>query len=89
LQPPVRLATHWGESRPGHRLRAVAPEVQKPDIRPQLRELLAWYDDVLERVAAGALVAPGVDERLRQERELAARLLELLDTAEESPQPTE
>jgi hypothetical protein len=79
----------WGASRPGHRLRAVAPEVPKPDIRPQLRELLAWYDDVLERVAAGALVAPGVNERLRQERELAARLLELLDTAEESPQPAE
>jgi hypothetical protein len=31
----------------------VAPEFPKPDIRPQLRELLAWYDDVLGRIAAG------------------------------------
>jgi hypothetical protein len=67
----------------------VAPELPKPDIRPQLRELLAWYDDVLGRIESGVLVAPGVAERLGQEREFAARHLELLDAAEESPQATE
>jgi hypothetical protein len=36
----------------------MAPELAKPDIRPQLREMLVWYDDVLGRIAAGALVAP-------------------------------
>jgi hypothetical protein len=67
----------------------VAPELPKPDIRPQLRELLAWYDDVLQRIAAGALVEPGVVERLSEEREFATRHLELLDADEESPQATE
>jgi hypothetical protein len=57
--------------------------------RPQLRELLAWYDDVLARVAAGALVAPGVAERLGEEREFTARLLGLLDAGEESSQARE
>jgi hypothetical protein len=67
----------------------VAPELPKPDIRPQLRELLAWYDDVLERIASGALVEPGVVEHLSEEREFAARHLELLDAGEESRQATE
>jgi hypothetical protein len=31
----------------------MAPELPKPDIRPQLREMLAWYDDVLGRIADG------------------------------------
>jgi hypothetical protein len=62
----------------------VAPELPKPDVRPQLRELLAWYDDVLGRIAAGALVAPGEGERLGEEREFTARYLELLDAGEES-----
>jgi hypothetical protein len=62
----------------------VAPEVPKPDIRPQLRELLAWYEDVLGRIASGALVAPGVAERLAEEQEFTARYLELLDAGEES-----
>jgi hypothetical protein len=69
--------------------RQVAPDLPKPDIRPQLRELLAWYDDVLGRIAAGALVVPGVAERLREEQNLAARYLDLLDAAEESSQGTE
>jgi hypothetical protein len=67
----------------------VAPELPKPDVRPQLRELLAWYDDVLGRIAAGALVAPGVIERLGEEREFTARYLELLDAGEESSLGTE
>ena len=62
----------------------MAPEFPKPDIRPQLRELLAWYDDVLERIASGALVEPGAAERLSEEQEFAARHLELLDADEES-----
>jgi hypothetical protein len=62
----------------------MAPELPKPDIRPQLREMLAWYDDVLERIAAGALVEPGVTERLREEQNLTARYLDLLDAGEES-----
>jgi hypothetical protein len=54
-----------------------------------LRELLAWYDDVLGRIAGGALVAPGVAERLGEEREFTARYLELLDAGEESSLATE
>jgi hypothetical protein len=64
----------------------MAPELPKPDIRPQLRELLAWYDDVLQRIASGALVEPGVAERVSEEREFGARYLELLDANEEDPQ---
>jgi hypothetical protein len=67
----------------------MAPELPKPDVRPQLRELLAWYDDVLGRIAAGALVAPGVAERLSEERDHTARLLELLDAGEEGSQARE
>ena len=61
----------------------MAPELPKPDIRPQLRELLAWYDDVLGRIAAGALVAPDLAERLAEEQDFTARYLELLDAGEE------
>ena len=62
----------------------MAPELPKPDIRPQLRVLLVWYDDVLQRIASGALVEPGVAEHVTEEREFAARHLELLD-ADEGP----
>lgn len=62
----------------------MAPEAPKPDIRPQLRGLLGWYEDVLERIASGALVEPGVAERLAEEQEFTARYLELLDAGEES-----
>ena len=65
------------------------PELPKPDIRPQLRELLAWYEDVLGRIAAGALVGPGMAERLREEQNLTARYLELLDAGDESSQAME
>jgi hypothetical protein len=67
----------------------MAPELPKPDVRPQLRELLEWYDDVLERVVAGALVAPGVAERLREERDFTARFLEFLNAGEQSYQAME
>jgi hypothetical protein len=67
----------------------MAPELPKPDIRPQLRELLAWYDDVLQRIASGALVEPGLAGRLSEEQEFAARHLELLDADEEGRQATE
>jgi hypothetical protein len=65
----------------------MAPELPKPDIRPQLRELLAWYDDVLGRIAAGALVAPDLAERLAEEQDFTARYLELLDAGEEDSRP--
>jgi hypothetical protein len=67
----------------------MAPELPKPDIRPQLRELLAWYDEVLGRIASGALVGPGVAERLREEQGFTARYLELLDAGEESARASE
>jgi hypothetical protein len=47
-----------------------------------------WYDDVLQRIASGALVEPGVVEHLSEDREFAARHLELLDAHQESPQAT-
>ena len=80
LCAPARLVVHSN---------GVAPELPKPDIRPQLRKLVEWYDDVLERIASGALVEPGVAERLKEQREFAARHLELLETDEESSQATE
>ena len=51
--------------------------------------MLAWYEDVLERIAAGALVGPGVAERLSEEQNLTARYLDLLDAGEESSQATD
>jgi len=38
----------------------------RPDIRPQLREFLAGYEEVLGRIEAGAVVAPGEQERLTE-----------------------
>jgi hypothetical protein len=58
--------------------------VERPDIRPQLRELLDWYEDVLARIEAGALVAPGEQEKLRAEASSVASLLALLDADEAS-----
>jgi hypothetical protein len=55
------------------------PEEKRPDIRPQLREFLAWYEEVLERIESGALVAPGEQERLTEEASAVAHLLDLLD----------
>ena len=56
------------------------PEEKRPDIRPQLREFLAWYEEVLGRIKSGALVAPGEQERLTEEASAVAHLLDLLDS---------
>ncbi len=42
----------------GHTLGGM-PEEKRPDIRPQLRDFLAWYEEVLGRIESGAIVAPG------------------------------
>jgi hypothetical protein len=52
----------------------------RPDIRPQLREFLAWYEEVLGRIEAGAIVEPGEQERLTEEASAVAHLLDLLDS---------
>jgi len=57
------------------------PEEKRPDIRPQLREFLAWYEEVLGRIESGAVVAPGEQERLTAEASVAAHLLDLLDSS--------
>jgi len=54
----------------------------KPDLRPQLRELLNWYNEALSHIEAGAIVEPDEPERLKEERELTARLLEFLEADE-------
>jgi hypothetical protein len=56
------------------------PEQKRPDVRPQLRELLAWYREVLGRIEAGAIMAPGEQQRLREEASLVAELLGRLDS---------
>jgi hypothetical protein len=56
------------------------PEKTRPDIRPQLREFLAWYEEVLGRIESGALVEPGEQERLTEEASAVAHLLDLLDS---------
>ena len=84
--------------RPGTSLRASEwlPEVPeqdapptlenvRPDIRPQLREYLAWYEEVLGRVESGAVVAPGEQERLTEEASAVAHLLDLLDSSADEP----
>ena len=68
----------------GHTLGGM-PEQKRPDIRPQLREFLAWYEEVLGRIESGAIVAPGEQERLTEEASAVAHLLDLLDSkADES-----
>jgi hypothetical protein len=57
----------------------------RPDIRPQLREFLAWYEEVLGRIEAGAVVAPGEQERLTEEASAVAHLLDLLDSSVDEP----
>jgi surfactin synthase thioesterase subunit len=61
------------------------PEEKRPDIRPQLRAYLAWYEEVLARVESGAVVAPGEQERLTEEASAVAHLLDLLDSSAEEP----
>jgi hypothetical protein len=53
----------------------------RPDIRPQLREFLAWYEEVLGRIEAGAIVGPGEQARLTEEASAVAHLLDLLDSS--------
>ena len=57
----------------------------RPDIRPQLREFLAWYEEVLGRIEAGAVLAPGEKERLTAEASAVAHLLDLLDSSADRP----
>jgi hypothetical protein len=57
----------------------------RPDIRPQLREYLAWYDEVLGRIEEGAIVAPEEQERLTEEASAVAHLLDLLNSNAEEP----
>jgi len=66
---------------------AGAPTLGKvrPDIRPQLREFLAWYEEVLGRIESGAVVAPGEQERLTEEASAVAHLLDLLDSSADEP----
>ena len=61
------------------------PRKVRPDIRPQLREFLAWYEEVLGRIKAGAIVAPGEEERLTEEASAVAHLLDLLDSSADEP----
>jgi hypothetical protein len=60
-------------------------EERRPDIRPQLREFLAWYEQVLERIESGALIAPGEQERLTEEASAVAHLLDFLDSRADEP----
>ena len=57
----------------------------RPDIRPELRESLAWYDEVLGRIEEGAIVAPGEQERLTEEASAVAHLLDLLNSSADEP----
>ena len=52
--------------------------MKRPDLRQQLRESLAWYEEVLGRIEEGAIVAPGEQERLMEEASAVAHLLDLL-----------
>jgi hypothetical protein len=60
----------------------VTAESPKPDLRPQLRELLNWYDEMLGHIEGGAIVEPAEPDRLKEERGFTARLLELLEADE-------
>ena len=63
----------------------ISVRLTRPDIRPQLREYLAWYEEVLGRVESGAIVAPGEQERLTEEASAVAHLLDLLDSSADEP----
>ena len=78
LALPSRSFGH-GSERPALHSRTVTPESPKPDLRPQLSELLKWYDEALGHIEGGAIVEPGEPERLKEERGFTARLLELLE----------
>jgi len=59
----------------------------RPDIRPQLREFLAWYEEVLGRIEAGAIVGPGEQARLTEQASAVAHLLDLLDSSADESAP--
>jgi hypothetical protein len=59
------------------------PDQKRPDVRPQLGELLEWYREVLARIEAGAIVEPGEEERLREEASLVDELLRRLEGTHE------
>jgi hypothetical protein len=59
------------------------PEQKRPDVRPQLGELLEWYREVLARIEAGAVVEPGEEARLREEASLVDELLGRLEGTHE------
>jgi len=59
------------------------PEEKRPDLRPQLAELLEWYRHVLWRIEGGAIMEPGEEERLREEASLVDELLGRLERAHE------
>jgi hypothetical protein len=61
------------------------PDEKRPDVRPQLREFLAWYEEVLGRIEAGAVMAAGERERLTEEASAVAHLLDLLDSRADEP----
>lgn len=61
------------------------PKRSDPDIRPQFRAYLVWYEEVLGRVESGAIVAPGEQERLTEEASAVAHLLDLLDSSADEP----
>ena len=70
-----------------HRRRTLdgMPDKKRPDVRPQLREFLAWYEEVLGRIESGAVVAPGEQERLLEEASAVAHLLDLLGSSADEP----
>jgi len=59
------------------------PEQNRPEVRPQLGELLGWYREVLARIEGGAIVEPGEEERLREEASLVDELLRRLEETHE------
>ena len=61
------------------------PGNARPEIRPQLREFLAWCEEVLGRIESGAIVAPGEQERITAEASAVAHLLDLLDSSADKP----
>ena len=57
---------------------------KRPDVRPELRELLEWYREAVERIEAGSIVEPGEEDRLREEAALVDELLQRLERTHES-----
>ena len=68
-----------GRARAVRRVVAELVPTEPPDIRPWLRERIAWYDETLARVEAGPVFEPGVRDKLEEERGLHAGLLSLLE----------